>query len=81
MTPRSPEFNVAAAIGRLVGPQLRLLVRLYDIERHYKAVKNKWISFAGSAHGKPALVNRQNPVLATSVARHTGPVCRCRLSK
>jgi hypothetical protein len=41
------EFNVAAAIGRLIAPQLWLLVRLYDMERHYKAVKNKWIGFAG----------------------------------
>jgi len=41
------EFNVAAAIGRLIVPELRLPVRLYDMGRHYKAVKDKWIGFAG----------------------------------
>jgi outer membrane protein TolC len=41
------EFNVGAAIGRLISPELRLPVRLYDMERHYKAVKDKWIGFAG----------------------------------
>jgi hypothetical protein len=28
-------------------PDLRLPVRLYDMGRHYKAVKDKWIGFAG----------------------------------
>ena len=41
------EFNVAAATGRLIAPELRLPVRLYDMDRHYKAVKDKWIGFAG----------------------------------
>jgi outer membrane protein len=41
------EFNVAAAIGRLIAPELRLPVRLYDMESHYKAVKDKWVGFAG----------------------------------
>jgi outer membrane protein TolC len=41
------EFNVAAAIGRLIAPELRLPVRLYDMGQHYKAVKDKWIGFAG----------------------------------
>ena len=41
------EFNVAAAIGRLIAPELRLPVQLYDMDRHYKAVKDKWIGFAG----------------------------------
>ena len=41
------EFNLAAAIGRLIAPELRLPVRLYDMGRHYKAVKDKWIGFAG----------------------------------
>jgi outer membrane protein len=41
------EFNVAAAIGRLIVPELRLPVRLYDMGRHYKKVKDKWIGFAG----------------------------------
>jgi hypothetical protein len=41
------EFNVAAAAGRLIAPELRLPVRLYDMGRHYKTVKDKWIGFAG----------------------------------
>ena len=41
------EFNIAAAIGRLLAPELRLPVRLYDMDRHYQAVKDKWIGFAG----------------------------------
>jgi outer membrane protein len=40
------EFNVAAAIGRLIAPELRLPVRLYDMGRHYRAVRDKWIGFA-----------------------------------
>ena len=41
------EFNVAAAVGRLIAPELRLPVRLYDMDLHYKEVKDKWIGFAG----------------------------------
>ena len=41
------EFNIAAAVGRLIAPELRLPVRLYDMDRHYKEVKDKWIGFAG----------------------------------
>jgi outer membrane protein len=41
------EFNLAAATGRLIAPELKLPVKLYDLERHYRAVKGKWIGFAG----------------------------------
>jgi outer membrane protein len=41
------EFNLAAAIGRLIAPDLHLPVQLYDMERHYKEVKDKWIGFGG----------------------------------
>ncbi len=41
------EFNLASAIGRLIAPELNLPVRLYDMERHYKQVKDKWIGFRG----------------------------------
>jgi TolC family type I secretion outer membrane protein len=41
------EFNLAAAVGRLIAPELKLPVRLYDMERHYRAVKEKWIAFDG----------------------------------
>ena len=41
------EFNLAAATGRLIAPELKLPVKLYDMERHYKEVKDKWIGFRG----------------------------------
>jgi TolC family type I secretion outer membrane protein len=41
------EFNLAASIGRLIAPELRLPVKLYDMERHYKEVRDKWIGFRG----------------------------------
>jgi len=41
------EFNLAAAVGRLIAPELKLPVRLYDMEQHYKRVKDKWIGFGG----------------------------------
>jgi outer membrane protein len=41
------EFNVAAATGRLIAAELRLPVKLYDMEQHYKQVKDKWIGFRG----------------------------------
>jgi outer membrane protein len=41
------EFNVAAATGRLIAAELKLPVKLYDMERHYKQVRDKWIGFKG----------------------------------
>lgn len=41
------EFSLAAAIGRLIAPELRLPVQLYDMEQHYKAVKDKLFGFGG----------------------------------
>jgi len=41
------EFNLAASTGRLIAPQLRLPVQLYDMEKHYKAVKDKLFGFGG----------------------------------
>jgi outer membrane protein len=41
------EFNLAAATGRLIAAELRLPVKLYDMEQHYKQVKDKWIGFRG----------------------------------
>jgi outer membrane protein len=41
------EFNLAAATGRLIAPDLRLPVKLYDMDRHYKEVKDKWLGFGG----------------------------------
>jgi outer membrane protein len=41
------EFNVAAAIGRLIAPELKLPVQLYDMDKHYKQVKDKLYGFGG----------------------------------
>jgi TolC family type I secretion outer membrane protein len=41
------EFTIAAAAGRLIAPELRLGVPLYDMGRHYKEVKDKWIGLGG----------------------------------
>jgi outer membrane protein len=41
------EFNLAAATGRLIAPELKLPVKLYDMDRHYRAVKGKLIGFGG----------------------------------
>jgi outer membrane protein len=41
------EFNVAAATGRLTAADLHLPVQLYDMERHFKQVRDKWAGFRG----------------------------------
>jgi outer membrane protein len=41
------EYNVAAATGRLIAPELKLPVKLYDMEQHYRQVRDKWIGFSG----------------------------------
>ncbi|HVC57651.1 MAG TPA: TolC family outer membrane protein [Stellaceae bacterium] len=41
------EFVLTAATGRLIAPDLRLPVRLYDMDRHYRQVKDKWLGFGG----------------------------------
>jgi outer membrane protein len=41
------EFTLTAAVGRLIAPELRLPVQLYDMEQHYKAVKDKLFGFGG----------------------------------
>lgn len=41
------EFNLAAATGRLIAPDLKLPVKLYDMDRHYRQVKDKWAGFKG----------------------------------
>ena len=50
------EFNVAAAIGRPTAPELRLPMRLYDMDRHYvhdslleEAVSSEPVSEWGSS--------------------------------
>ncbi|HEX4114118.1 MAG TPA: TolC family outer membrane protein [Stellaceae bacterium] len=39
------EFNLALQIGRLSAADLSLKVRLYDVNRHYHAVRDKWVGF------------------------------------
>jgi outer membrane protein len=41
------EYNVAAATGRLIAPELRLPVKLYDMDAHYREVRDKWAGFGG----------------------------------
>jgi outer membrane protein len=41
------EYNVAAATGRLIAPELHLPVKLYDMEAHYREVRNKLAGFGG----------------------------------
>jgi outer membrane protein len=39
------EFNLAAQIGRLTAADLHLPVKLYDVDRHYRSVRDKWLGF------------------------------------
>jgi len=39
------EFNLAAQTGRLTAVDLRLNVKPYDVNAHYRAVRDKWIGF------------------------------------
>jgi TolC family type I secretion outer membrane protein len=41
------EYNIAAATGRLIAPELHLSVKLYDMDAHYREVKDKWAGFGG----------------------------------
>ncbi len=41
------EYSLAAATGRLIAPELHLPVQIYDMEKHYKEVKDKWLGFKG----------------------------------
>jgi TolC family type I secretion outer membrane protein len=41
------EFNLTAATGRLIAPELKLPVKLYDMDLHYRSVKDKWLGFGG----------------------------------
>jgi outer membrane protein len=39
------EFNLAQQIGILTAADLKLPVTLYNVDAHYKAVRNEWIGF------------------------------------
>jgi outer membrane protein TolC len=46
------EYQVTAAIGRLTAADLNLPVQLYDVDQHYRLVRDKWIGFDGGEEGK-----------------------------
>jgi hypothetical protein len=37
------EYSVAEDLGRLTAADLKLPVKLYDPDKHYRAVRGKWI--------------------------------------
>jgi outer membrane protein len=39
------EFNLSQQIGRLTAVDLRLPVKLYDVDVHYRSVRDKWLGF------------------------------------
>ena len=39
------EFNLAQQVGRLTAADLKLKVKLYDVNEHYQAVRDKWLGF------------------------------------
>jgi outer membrane protein len=39
------EFNLAEQIGRLTAADLDLKVKLYDVNKHYRSVRDKWFGF------------------------------------
>jgi TolC family type I secretion outer membrane protein len=41
------EYQLTAAVGRLTAADLNLPVQLYDVDQHYKTVRDKWIGFEG----------------------------------
>ena len=39
------QFNLSQQIGRLTAADMKLAVRIYDVNVHYKSVRNKAIGF------------------------------------
>ncbi len=46
------EFNLAGEVGQLTAIDLKLPVRLYDVDVHYKSVRNKWLGFGADDNGQ-----------------------------
>jgi TolC family type I secretion outer membrane protein len=42
------EFDLAQQIGRLTAVDLKLPVQVYDFDKHYQAVRDKWIGFGST---------------------------------
>jgi outer membrane protein len=40
------EFNLSQQIGRLTAADLKLPVTLYDVDKHYRAVRNQWLGLS-----------------------------------
>jgi outer membrane protein len=43
------EFNVALQIGVLTALDLGLKVDFYDVQKHYRAVRNKWLGLSATS--------------------------------
>jgi outer membrane protein len=43
------EFNLAEQMGRLTAADLKLKVKLYDVDTHYREVRDKWFGFGGGS--------------------------------
>ncbi len=41
-------FDLAQQVGRLSASDLKLPVEIYDFDKHYNAVREKWIGFGAS---------------------------------
>jgi outer membrane protein len=39
------EFQLTSAVGRLTAVDLSLPVQIYDVDKHYNTIRNKWIGF------------------------------------
>jgi hypothetical protein len=59
------EFNVAAAIGRPTAPELRLPMRLYDMDRHYQRGK-------GTSGSVLPAASESDPVIGQAEGRPRG---------
>jgi len=65
-TRRSPN-SPSPDIGRLTALDLNLPVQPYDFDKHYKAVRNKWIGFGPSGIGRPAGLARSGNCVTFAV--------------
>jgi outer membrane protein len=48
------EFNLAQTIGRLTAADLQIKVKLYDVNEHYRAVRDKWLGFGSGSSTEDA---------------------------
>jgi len=48
------EFNLAQQVGRLTAADLRLNVKLYDVNAHYRSVRDKWLGFGSGSPSQDA---------------------------